>query len=108
MGGRSEDDEGGTSGDRLRDVERPRHAQAKRAVPDQVERDAAAHAQARRAAERFVDVRVFEAVRPPFAADAVERVCPRPLPDFLPPLSCLFTVAYARFFASPEDVPLLL
>jgi hypothetical protein len=33
---------------------------------------------------------------------------PRPLPDFLPPLSSLFTVAYAICFARFDDVPLFL
>jgi hypothetical protein len=45
------------------------------------------------AAEAFVDVRLRAAMRPPFAADAVDRLFPRSPPDFLPPWSCLFTVA---------------
>ena len=44
-------------------------------------------------------------MRPPLRLDAVLRFLPRPLPLFLPPPSCLLTVAYAIAAARFEDMP---
>jgi hypothetical protein len=41
----------------------------------------------------------FPPFRPPFLADFLLFFLPRPLPDFFPPLSLLFTVAQALFLA---------